>query len=140
MYEGKSLIDVLNDLRARELAVIVQYMRHHYLVAGPDGVALAGEFKAVAITEMKHAEELAERIDYLGGDPTTKPETISGRDASTLAEMAAADRDSEADAVARYKEAIKVADAADDVTTRKLLESILGDEEDHHKTFSDMLG
>ena len=140
MYEGKPLLDVMNDLRARELAVIVQYMRHHYLVAGPDGVALAGEFNEVAITEMKHAEALAERIDYLGGDPTTKPEPIMGVEARTLAEMAAADRDSEADAIGRYKEAIGLADAEGDITTRKLFEDILGDEEDHHKTFSDMLG
>lgn len=140
MYEGKSVIDVLNDLRARELAVIVQYMRHHYLATGPDGVALAGDFKEIAIAEMKHAEVLAERIDYLGGDPTTKPEAIAGIDARTIAEMASADRDSELDAIARYKEAIGVAADARDVTTRKMFEDILGDEEDHHKTFDDMLG
>lgn len=140
MYEGKSLIDVLNDLRSRELAVIVQYMRHHYLATGPDGVALADEFKAIAIVEMKHAEVLAERIDYLDGDPTTKPETIAGVEARTIAEMASADRDSELDAIARYKEAIAIADDAGDVTTRTMLEGILGDEEEHHKVFSDMLG
>lgn len=139
MYEGKSVIDVLNDLRARELAVIVQYMRHHYLVSGATGVALADEFKEIAIVEMKHAEKLAERIDYLGGDPTTKPEAIAGTAATTLAEMASADRDSELDAIARYKEAIGVAADAGDVTTRKIFEGILGDEEDHHKTFEDML-
>lgn len=140
MYEGQALIDVLNDLRARELAVTMQYMRHHYLVSGPDGVALGGEFKSVAITEMKHAEALAERIDYLGGDPTTKPEPIMGKDAKTLAEMASADRDSEADAVERYKAGIKMAEAEGDVVTRKMLEGILEDEEEHHKLFSDMLG
>ncbi len=140
MYEGSSVIDVLNDLRARELAVIVQYMRHHYVATGPDGVALADEFKEISVAEMKHAEALAERIDYLGGDPTTKPEMIAGIDARTIAEMAAADRDSELDAIARYKAAIKLVDTADDVTTRKLLEDILGDEEEHHKTFEDMLG
>lgn len=140
MYEGKSLIDVLNDLRARELAVTMQYMRHHYLATGPDGVALAGEFKSVAIAEMKHAEALAERIDYLEGDPTTKPEAIAGMDARTIAEMASADRDSELDAIGRYKEAIGIADGANDITTRKMLEDILGEEEEHHKVFDDMLG
>lgn len=139
MYENMQLLDVLNDLRARELAVIVQYMRHHYLVTGPDGLALADEFKEVAIEEMKHAEELAERIDFLGGDPTTKPEPIMKAE-RTLAEMAAADYASEEDAVARYKEAIGVAAGADDITTRKLLEDILGDEEDHLQTFGSMLG
>lgn len=139
MYENAELLDVLNDLRSRELAVVIQYMRHHYLASGPDGLPLAGEFKDVSIAEMKHAESLAERIDYLGGDPTTKPEQIMGLDAKSLAEMAAADRDSEQDAVNRYKAAIKVADAADDPTTRRLLEDILEQEEEHHKTFSDML-
>lgn len=138
MYEGKELIEVLNDLRSRELAVIVQYMRHHYLATGPDGVALAGEFKGVSIAEMKHAEALAERIDYLGGDPTTKPEAIQGTEARTVAEMASVDRESEADAIARYKEAIRLFDDAGDVTTRKLLEDILAEEEDHHKTFDDI--
>jgi bacterioferritin len=140
MYEGMALIDVLNDLRARELGVIMQYMRHHYLATGPDGVALADEFKDISIVEMKHAEELAERIDYLGGDPTIKPEPVMGVKARTISEMATADLDSEADAIQHYKEAIKIADTEGDVTTRTLLESILGDEEEHHKVFGDMLG
>jgi len=139
VYENMDLIDVLNDLRARELAAIMQYMRHHYLVTGPDGVALAGEFKSISVEEMKHAESLGERIDYLDGNPTTKPERIEV-DARTLKEMAKADLASEADAVTRYKAAIKVAEAKGDVTTRRMLEDILGQEEDHHKTFSDMLG
>ncbi len=140
MYEGKEPLEVLNDLRARELAAIIQYMRHHYLAAGPDGVALAGEFKEISIVEMKHAEALGERIDYLGGDPTIKPEAILGVDATTLLDMAKVDRDTEADAVARYKEAIGIFAESGDVATRKLLEDILVDEEGHHQTFGDMLG
>lgn len=139
MYAGASLIDVLNDLRARELGVVMQYMRQHYVITGPEGMLHAGTFKDVGITEMKHAEALAERIDFLGGDPTTKPEKFA-TDFSGLKEMAKADYSAEQDAVMRYKAAIKIADAHDDVTTRKLLEGILGDEEDHLKTFSDMLG
>lgn len=138
-YTDVKLVDVLNDLRARELAVIAQYMRHHYLVTGPEGLALADEFKDIAITEMKHAEMLAERIDYLGGDPTITPEPIL-TGAVTLKEMAAEDYDAEIDAIARYRAGIKVARAEDDSVTKRLLQSILADEEDHHKTFGDMLG
>lgn len=134
-----NLLDVLNDLRARELGVIMQYMRQHYIATGPEGMLLADEFKSVAVTEMKHAEALAERIEFLGGDATTMPAKFS-TDFQGIKEMAKADYNAEADAVMRYKAAIKVADAADDVTTRKLLESILGDEESHLKTFADMLG
>jgi bacterioferritin len=136
---ASSLIDTLQDLRARELAAIVQYMRHHYVVTGADGVALAGEFKETAITEMKHAEMLGERIDFLGGDPTTKPTEImkggySVTDAATMNLVA------EEEAVRLYTAAIKEADAAGDVTTRRLLEDILADEEDHVSTFRNMLG
>jgi bacterioferritin len=137
--KGVSLIDTLNMLRERELAVIMQYMRHHYQVTGADGLALADEFKEVAITEMKHAEALAERIDFLGGDPTTKPAAI-GMGAKALKDMAKMDLASEEDAVKLYKAAIKDIDALGDVTTRRLLEDILADEEDHVNTFQMMLG
>lgn len=134
-----SLIDTLNDLRARELAVIVQYMRHHYVLTGAEGASLAGEFKGVAITEMKHAEALGERIDFLGGDPTTKPAEIK-KGGQALSDAAAIDLASEEEAVGLYKEAIAKAQAAGDVTTRRLLEDILADEEDHVNTFRTMLG
>lgn len=136
---GSALLDTLNTLRARELAVIEQYMRHHYIVTGPEGAALADEFKEVAITEMKHAEALAERIDFLGGDPTTTPSEIS-KTATALDEMAAEDLLAEQDAVALYSAAVKQFADAGDVTTRRLLEGILGDEEDHVNTFERMLG
>jgi bacterioferritin len=138
-YADLKLIDVLNDLRARELAVIMQYMRQHYTVTGPDGMLHAGTFKDVAITEMKHAETLAERIEFLGGSATTKPSAFES-DFATLKEMAKSDFSAESDAVMRYKAAIKIADGHADPTTRKILESILADEEDHLKTFTDMLG
>jgi bacterioferritin len=134
-----SIISILNELRSRELTVIVQYMRHHYIVTGTDGLALAGEFKETAITEMKHAESLAERIDFLGGDPTTKPGPIPTGD-KTLAAMAKTDLAAEDEAVVLYSDAVAKVGALGDVTTRRLLEGILADEEDHVGTFRRMLG
>ena len=138
-YADANLIDVLNDLRSRELAVIMQYMRQHYTVTGPEGMLHADTFKSVGVTEMKHAESLAERIEFLGGKATTKPEKFES-DFESLKEMAKSDFSAESDAVMRYKAAVKIADAHKDPTTLNLLESILADEEDHLKTFSDMLG
>jgi len=135
----RAVIDVLNELRAAELAAIIQYMRHHYLVTGADGMPLAGEFKSVSIDEMKHAETLAERIDFLGGDPTMKPGPIVGT-ATSLMAMATDDLATEDKAVAAYREAVKIADKAGDVTTRRMLEDILADEEGHQDTFGTMLG
>jgi len=139
LYANANLLDILNDLRSRELAVVMQYMRQHYTVTGPDGMLHADTFKSVAITEMKHAEALAERIEFLGGNATTKPEAFASH-FSSLKEMAKADFSSESDAVMRYKSAVRIAAAQDDTTTRKMLEGILADEEDHLKTFTDMLG
>lgn len=139
MAKKMSLIDTLNDLRARELAVIVQYMGHHYVITGADAAALAGEFKEVAITEMKHAEELAERIDYLGGVPVTKPAAIKSG-ATNVTDAATVNLASEEEAIALYIKAVAEAAEAGDITTRKLLEDILGDEEDHANTFRTMLG
>jgi Bacterioferritin (cytochrome b1) len=139
MAKKKSLVDTLNDLRARELAVIVQYMGHHYVITGADAAALAGEFKEVAITEMKHAESLAERIDYLGGVPVTKPAEIKSG-ATTVTDAATVNLASEEEAIALYIAAVAEAAASGDITTRNLLEDILGDEEDHANTFRTMLG
>jgi bacterioferritin len=134
-----NLIETLNMLRSKELAAIVQYMRHHYVVTGADGAALAGTFKEISIVEMKHAEELGERIDFLGGDPTTKPGEIRGGGES-VQDAARLDMAAEEEAVGLYKDAIREAEAAGDIVTRRLLESILMDEEEHLNEFRTMLG
>lgn len=139
MARSEKLIDTLNDLRARELAVIVQYMRHHYVVTGAEGAALADEFKDIAIVEMRHAEALGERIDFLGGNPTTKTKEIK-QGGETVEEAATIDLASENEAVELYEAAIKEADQAGDIVTRRLLEDILGDEEEHVLEFQTMLG
>ncbi len=139
MADEKTVVDTLNELRARELAVIMQYMRHHYIVTGAEGLSLEGEFKSVAIAEMKHAEMLAERIDFLGGNPTTQPSAFSTAE-TDLAAMAAADLAAEDTAVELYRGAIARVEAAGDVTTRRMLEEILAQEEDHQNTFARMIG
>ena len=61
---------------ARELQVSTQYMWQHVLVTGINGAVVEGTFKDIAITEMKHAEEIAERLASLGGNPTIKHDPI----------------------------------------------------------------
>ena len=70
------LIDALNKDRSDELGAISQYMCHHYEAEGLESPELVDIFKEIAIDEMKHAEQLAERIIYLGGEATTKPKEI----------------------------------------------------------------
>ncbi len=131
------LLSLLNEAIARELQVSIQYMWQHVLWSGVKGFAVKDVLKSFAITEMKHAEAIAERLAYLGGAPTTKPNPIFvGKD---LKEMIARDRKDEEGAIVLYNEIIKVADRMGDVVTTDLFKKILADEEDHHDTFCSLL-
>ena len=134
---SEKLKELLNKGIAREIQVSVQYMWQHVLATGIKGAAIEDIFKEIAITEMKHAEAIAERLAYLGGTPTTKPDPIFV--GGSLEEMIRNDVKAEEEAVALYKQTIKVAEKEGDITTRRLFEEILGDEEDHLDTFTNLL-
>jgi bacterioferritin len=134
---SEKLMELLNRGIARELQVAIQYMWQHVSVTGVESVVVEDIFRKIAITEMKHAEEIAERLAYLNGKPTTKPDPIFV--GGSLKEMLERDVKAEEEAIALYKQIIKVADEEGDVTTRRLFEEILGHEEEHHDTFTRLL-
>lgn len=134
---SKKLLDMLNEAIARELQVIVQYMWQHVLWSGVQGFAVKDALKEASIEEMKHAEAIAERLVYLGGNPTTSPTTIVVGE--NLKEMLKQDAKDEEKAIAMYKEIIKTAEAENDITTAELFRDILADEEEHHDTFTSLL-
>ena len=74
---SKKLLGMLNDAIAGELQVALQYMWQHVQWKGVKHFAVKDEFEKIGIGEMKHAEAIAERLFYLGGTPTTKPEPIA---------------------------------------------------------------
>ncbi len=134
---SEKLLDLLNKGIASELQVSIQYMWQHVQVTGMDGANVEGTFRKIAIAEMKHAERLAERLDYLDGVPTTKPEPIFVT--GSLIEMLKQDEMDEEKAIILYKQAIQAAATEGDFTTRRLLEDILAEEEDHINTFGKLL-
>jgi bacterioferritin len=152
------LLGLLNRALARELQVSIQYMLQHAIgtaqqLAGTyeSSSEKQGKFvasnalyffpgnnlKKIAITEMRHAEAIAERIVILGGEPTADPARIT-LDRSITA-MLENDRDQETGAIELYKKIIEFAERENYDVTKKLFERILSDEVKHHKTFSDML-
>ncbi|HJW76612.1 MAG TPA: ferritin-like domain-containing protein [Thermoleophilia bacterium] len=131
------LLDLLNQAIARELQVSVQYMWQHVLWSGVEAHSVKDEFKAIGITEMKHAEAIAERLAYLGGVPTTKPEPIFVGE--TLKEMLERDKADEEGALDLYREIVKKSGDEGDVVTQQLFKAILADEEEHHDTFTSLL-
>ncbi|MEM3536798.1 MAG: ferritin-like domain-containing protein [Candidatus Bathyarchaeia archaeon] len=134
---SKELLKMLNDAIARELQVAIQYMWQHVQWGGVKGFAVQDELKKIAITEMKHAEAIAERLFYLGDTPTTKPtEIVVGK---TLKQMIQRDVKDEENAIKLYKQIIAQARKEKDETTELLFMNILKDEEEHHDTFTTLL-
>ena len=109
------LTEMMNQAIAGELQAIVQYMWHHIMVKGLNSASLMEVFEDVAMDEMKHAEKIAEQ-------------------------MLKADVKAEEEAITLYKDIIKQAASEGDETTRLLFEEILSEEEDHHDTFTTLLG
>jgi len=134
----KRLLDALNESIAREMAVAVQYMWHHVMATGPESEAIGEVFKKTSINEMKHAEKFAERLDYLGGVPTTKPSDI--RVGGDIKKMLEDNLKAEQEAIQLYKKFIKLCIELDDPVTRRLYEEVLADEEEHDNTFRTLLG
>jgi bacterioferritin len=134
---SKKLLDMLNMSIAREIQVSVQYMWQHVQWSGIKHFAVKDELKAIAIAEMKHAEAIAERLTYLGGTPTTKPEPIFV--GKNLKEMLTRDKKDEEGAIKLYKQVVDLARKEGDNTTMRLFQKILGEEEEHHDTFTGLL-
>jgi len=134
---SEKLKGLLNDAIAREIQVSIQYMWQHVQVIGVKGIAVRDQFRQTAITEMKHAESIAERLWYLEGTPTTKPASIDV--GKSLKEFLELDTKAEEEAVVMYKQIIELAQKEGDVTTAFMFKEILEDEEEHHDLFTTML-
>jgi len=135
---SERLKELLNQAIARELQVSIQYMWQHVVAKGLCSPAVRDIFKKIAVTEMKHAEAIAERLDYLGGKPTTQPAPITVGE--TLEEMIRIDLKAEEEAIALYRQIIEQAVSENDYVTEDLFRSILADEEEHHNEFQSLLG
>ncbi len=131
------LLDLLNKAIAKELAVSIQYMWQHVMAMGMESPEIKDIFKDISIEEMKQAERLAERLFYLGGIPTTKPEPINV--GHSLKEMIEFDLKVENEAIEMYREIIDVAVKEEDTTTRLLCEKILAEEEEQKNKLSKLL-
>ena len=135
---SQKLLDLLNDAIAREIQVSIQYMWQHVMVKGLYAESVGGVFEKIAIEEMKHAEKIAERLDYLGGKPTTQPTQINVGEKTE--DMLSNDVKDEEKTINLYKKIIKISSEEDDEVTKRLFKSILADEEEHHNTFLTLLG
>ncbi len=159
------VVEALNAARSRELAVIIQYMEHHYVSAGTVGlpsfarqtrsdiwvsshgsglgarlVGVPGAvvtFKSIAKVEMGHAQSFANRVAALGGTPTVTPGERCK--ASTVSEMLELDLRAEDEAVCLYADSMDMCRSEGDEESGALFEAVLRDELAHSAAFSALI-
>jgi bacterioferritin len=141
----EDVIKLLNDALATELVCVLRYKRHYFTANGVSSPKIAEEFLVHANEESGHADRIAERIVQLGGEPDFGPSRLLERshanyDESTeLQAMVRANLVAERIAVETYRQMI-VLIGDKDPTTRRMLEDILSDEEEHADELKDWLG
>jgi bacterioferritin len=145
-YRGdkEQSISILNEALATEIVCVLRYMHHYFMATGVHGRSIADEFKEHADAERDHADDIAERIQQLGGKPDYNPRTLLERSASqyvegeTLADMIREDLVAERIVIEVYSDMIRHF-ADNDPTTRVMIEKILRDEEEHASDLADLL-
>ena len=140
----EDIIKLLNDSLATELVCVLRYKRHHFTAEGLASPKIAEEFLVHANEESAHADRLAKRIVQLGGEPDFSPDSLSQRshaaydDSSDLKAMIKANLIAERVAIETYSQIIALIGDKDS-TTRRLLEDILSDEQEHADELKDWL-
>ncbi|MDQ2641744.1 MAG: bacterioferritin [Pseudomonadota bacterium] len=138
------VLQLLNEALATELVCVLRYRRHYFMANGAMGEAIKGELMQHATEEQAHADQIAERIVQLGGEPDFNPMGIRDRSHSeyveghSLAEMVREDLVAERIAIESYTEMIRYIGEGDS-TTRRMLEGILAKEEEHAEELASML-
>ena len=135
---------LLNNALATEILCVLRYRHHEIIAKGIDFPQVAAEFKEHAISEEEHMLRIATRIDQLGGNPDFNPATIGQRSATEygtsnkLTTMIQEDLIAERVVIDVYRQLITWFGVGDP-TTRRMLEDILEDEEEHATDLADLL-
>ena len=145
-YRGdlQTVVKLLNEALATEIVCVLRYKRHYFMASGINAEPVAQEFLQHATEEQGHADEIADRITQLGGEPNLSPDGMLTRSHSeyvegdSLLDMIKEDLVAERVAIDSYAEMIRYV-GDNDPTTRRMLESILAKEEEHADDLAKML-
>ncbi len=142
--DRETVLKLLNDSLATEIVCVLRYRRHHFMAKGIQSKSIADEFLAHSNEEQGHADQLAERIVQLGGEPDFSPQGLVSRshaeyvEGTTLMDMIKEDLIAERIAIDSYRDIIQYL-GDKDPTTRRMLESILAVEEQHADELADLV-
>ena len=142
--DPKVVVEVLNAALATEVVCVLRYKRHYFMAQGIASESVKNEFAEHATEEQEHADRIAERIVQLGGEPDLNPETLTARShaeykpGQDLRDMVKEDLIAERIAIDSYREMINfIGDR--DTTTKRILEHVLAQEEEHADDMADLL-
>jgi bacterioferritin len=142
--DRETVVKVLNEALATEIVCVLRYRRHYFMASGIHAEAVAGEFLQHSNDEQGHADQIAQRIVQLGGEPNLSPEGLLTRshaeyvEGATLTDMIREDLVAERIAIDSYREIIQYL-GNDDPTTRRMMEGILAVEEEHADDMMNLL-
>ena len=140
----ETVLRLLNEALATEIVCTLRYRRHYFMASGMNAESVKAEFKEHADQELMHADQIAERIIQLGGEPDFNPATLTDRshaeyvEGASLEDMIKEDLVAERIAIDSYREMIQYFGDRDP-TSRRLLEEILATEEEHAEDLSSLL-
>lgn len=142
--DRRTIIKILNEALATEIVCVLRYKRHYYMAQGIHAEAVAAEMQEHATQEQVHADRIAERVTQLGGEPDFNPEGLTNRshaeykEGTSLLDMVKEDLVAERIAIDSYAEIVRyIGDK--DPTTRRLMEDILAQEEEHADDLAKLL-
>lgn len=134
--DRETVLALLNAALATELVCVLRYKRHYFSAKGLTSASVAEEFLEHAHEEEQHADQFADRITQLGGEPDFSPGTLEARshaeyvEGESLIDMIKEDLVAERIAIESYREAVQYL-GDKDPTTRRLFEEVLAVEEEH---------
>jgi bacterioferritin len=145
-YRGdrEVVVGYLNDALATQIVCALRYRRHHFMARGLAAQRLAEELLLHSDEELAHADQLADRIVQLGGEPDFSPQTLTRRSHTeylpviSIAEMVKENLAAGRIAIDSYRSLIEYL-GENDPTTRRMLEGILGVEEAHAEELAELL-
>ena len=142
--DRETVIKLLNEALATEIVCTLRYRRHYFMASGINAESVAAEFLQHANEEQGHADQIAQRIVQLQGEPNFNPEGLLTRshaeyvEGNSLTDMIKEDLVAERIAIDSYREMINYL-GSDDPTTRRMMEEILAVEEEHADDLVNML-
>lgn len=131
-----TVVKLLNEALATEIVCTLRYKRHYFMATGINAQSVAAEFLEHANEEQAHADQIAERIVQLGGEPNFSPDGLLTRshaeyvEGDSLVSMIKEDLVAERIAIESYREMVQYF-GHEDPTSRRIMEQILAVEEEH---------